>query len=127
MRNQLFAIIGITTVSMASPALSAELHNCGNPPALPAMFDVESAGVDDIKLTASEYKAYQDENTAYIDCLKSAASSDEIQGMKKKKRKKAMATLDDALDETVANENRFADAFNDNFTMWKEKRQAATQ
>lgn len=127
MQTKLFTVLAVSAMAVATPAVAADLHNCGNPPALPAMFDVQSASVDDIKLTATEYKGYQDENTKFIECLKGAAKSDEIQGMKKKQRKKAMARLDDVLDETVANENRFADAFNDNFSMWKKTREAATQ
>ncbi|MEO0413107.1 MAG: hypothetical protein AAF221_14845 [Pseudomonadota bacterium] len=127
MRNLKFAAVGLCAAAFTAQAHAAEMHSCGDIPALPAMFDVASATVDDIKLTAGEYKAYQEENTTYIDCLKNTAKSDDIQSMKKKKRKKAMARLDDALDETVANENRFADAFNDNFMSWKEQREKATQ
>lgn len=91
------------------------------------MFDVDKATVEEVKLVAAEYKAYQDENTNYIDCLKETAKSDAIQGLAKKERKKMMDKLDQDLDQTVKNEQLFADAFNDNVGKWREKQLAATQ
>lgn len=128
MRLSAIAIVSAAACALSAPAaLSAELHNCGDRPALPTLFDVDSASVDDIKRVAGEYKAYQDENTTYIDCLKDAAKSDAVQGMKKKKRKAAMAEMDKELQKTVDAEQDFADTFNASFTSWKEKKMAAKQ
>lgn len=127
MRLSAIAIVSAAACALSSPALSADMYNCGDRPTLPTLFDVDSASVDDIKRVAGEYKAYQDENTTYIDCLKDAAKSDKIQGMKKKKRKAAMAEMDEELQKTVDAEQEFADKFNASFTSWKEKKMAANQ
>lgn len=127
MRLSVLAIMATATVTFASPVFAEDLHSCGAEPALPTMFDEDSASVDEIKKVAADYKAYQDGNTTYIDCLKAAAKSDAIQGMKKKKRKSAMKTLDKELQSTVDNEQDFAQAFNKTFTAWKKNKTAASQ
>lgn len=127
MRLSVIATVAAATFTFAGPVLAEDLHSCGAEPALPVMFDDEKATVPEIKAVQKEYMAYQDTNTAYIDCLKAAAKSDAIQGMKKKKRKAAMKKLDKELQQTVDNEQDFAEAFNDTFTSWKEKKMAASQ
>lgn len=127
MRLSAIALISVAACVLSVPASAEDVHSCGDTPTLPTMFDVDSASVDDIKRVAAEYKAYQDENTVYIDCLKATSKSDTIQGMKKKKRKAAMKQMDKELQKTVDAEQDYADAFNTAFTKWKEKKMAASQ
>jgi len=120
-----FTPIALSLTLLSAPAVAADMDKCGDIPQLPEMFDVETAEVADIKRIATEYKAYQDANTGYIDCLQDFSKSDDIQGMKKKERKAAMNELDARLQKTIDNEQNFAEAFNANFTTWKEKKMAS--
>ncbi|MEM6682931.1 MAG: hypothetical protein AAF607_11905 [Pseudomonadota bacterium] len=119
------ASTALLTVTLSHSATAADTSKCGDAPALPAMFDTNTAQIADIKRVKNEYQTYQDSTTVYLKCLDELSKSDEIQGMKKKKRKAAERYIAVMKQKTIVAEQDFANAFNANFTRWKENRMAA--
>ncbi|MEM1021449.1 MAG: hypothetical protein AAGJ09_13290 [Pseudomonadota bacterium] len=91
---------GLVASFIAFPAYA---NSCGSAPTTPAHFDPASASKDDILRLKSEFEAYKTANTQFIDCMRKGNTTPRESRM---------------IDETIAAEQSFAKAFNNNAKSW---------
>lgn len=124
MRLSVIAILTATSCVFGGQALANDYHQCGDIPDAPELFDPKTAEQDDLRATANAFKAYQDVNGTFLDCLDATKVSDAIQGINKKSEKKrAMKALEKDYAESLQNENDFADGFMSNQSKWRKRKE----
>ncbi|MFZ5608946.1 MAG: hypothetical protein ACOY99_04975 [Pseudomonadota bacterium] len=113
--------VALSILMMATSALAVE-PDCGPRPAPPALFDPETATREEVMATKTAFEAYQDANTAYLDCLEAFAQSDDFAALGQSVRQVRLEALNAELNAVQETEKAIADDFNEKAKAWMETR-----
>ena len=102
-------------------------HGCGPRPVSPQMFDPQSATRAEVMENKAAYEVYQAANTVYLDCIEAYAKSDTFAAQPQQDIEKQTSDLNVEIQAVMAEEQAFADQFNENAKTWVELQRAAKE
>lgn len=113
--------------ALSSSIAQAADHGCGPRPISPEMFDPQAATRAEVMENKAAYEAYQAANTVYLDCIEAYAKSDTFAAQPQADIKKQTTELNVEIQAVMAEEQGYADRFNENAKTWVEAQRAAKE